>query len=354
MNKSKVTMRDIAAAAGVSVTTVWMVIHDKPGISPDTAEKVWAAINELDYKPRMSVTTPHMDAVGLWIEQSSIPAISDVFYGDVIRGVQAEAERLNMQVVISVFDRNKRGFDLNGLIRNVRGVIVANDGDLPPQTVLQLTARDLPVVLIESYIPGHNFPCVLGDNFMAGYQITRHILDLGHRDIAILKGPSKYSSLVDRLRGCMAAMAEEFLLFPPEWMPEPMSGHPLKGYVQMQEILAQARRPTAVIAISDKTAMGAMEAIREAGLRIPDDIAIGSIDNTRESQFTRPALTTVHIPKYEIGVLAMQKLNRIMMGEELTASKSVVYSELIVRDSCGATRGVASAAPAATRPGPPR
>ena len=338
MSKSKTTMRDIAAAANVSVTTVWMVIHGKPGISPDTAQKVWSAIEKLDYRLRMSSRPPQTDTVALWIEQSSIPAISDVFYGDVIRGVQAEAERLNMQVIISVFDRNKHGFDLNGLAKTVRGVIVANDGDLPAQTVLQLTARDVPVVLIESYTAGHRFPCVLGDNFMAGYQITRHILNLGHRDIAVLKGPSKYSSLVDRLRGCMAAMAEELLCFPPEWMPEPMSGHPLKGYVQMQEILALDRRPTAVIAISDKTAMGAMEAIREAGLRIPDDIAIGSIDNTRESQFTRPALTTVHIPKFEIGVLAMQKLNRIMMGEEPTAYKSVVYSELIVRDSCGAKR----------------
>jgi LacI family transcriptional regulator len=217
-------------------------------------------------------------------------------------------------------------------------VVVANDGDVPPQTVLQLRALDVPVVLIESYIADHGFPCVLGDNFMAGHQITRHILNLGHRNIAVLKGPSKYSSLVDRLRGCMAAMAEEHLLFPSEWMPDPMSGHPLKGYVQMQEILALDSRPTAVIAISDKTAIGAMEAIREAGLRIPDDIAIGSIDNTGESQFTRPALTTVHIPKYEIGVLAMQKLNRIIMGDEITAFKSVVYSKLIVRESCGSAR----------------
>jgi LacI family transcriptional regulator len=335
MSKSKASMRDIASAAGVSVTTVWMVIHDKPGISPRTAEKVWAAINDLDYRPRKSESSPQLSTVGLLIEQSSIPAISDVFYGDVIRGVQSEAERLGMRVVLSVFDRNKRGFDLNGLSHDVRGVVVANDGDLPAQTVLQLTALDVPIVLIESYIADHNFPCVLGDNFMAGYQITRHILNLGHRDVAVLKGPSKYSSLVDRLHGCMAAMAEAHLLFPPEWMPEPMPGHPIKVYVQMQEILALDRRPTAVIVISDKTAFGAMEAIREAGLRIPDDIAIGSIDNTRESQFTRPPLTTVHIPKYEIGMLAMQKLNRIIKGENTTAFKSVVYSKLIVRESCG-------------------
>jgi LacI family transcriptional regulator len=120
MSKSKATMRDIASAADVSVTTVWMVIHDKLGISSHTAEKVWSAINDLDYKPRKSDSSSQLDTVGLLIEQSSIPAISDVFYGDVIRG-QSEAERLGMRVVLSVLIRNKRGFDLNGLIHDVRG-----------------------------------------------------------------------------------------------------------------------------------------------------------------------------------------------------------------------------------------
>ena len=86
MTKSKTTMRDIAAAADVSVTTVWMVIHDKPGISLGTAEKVWSAINALNYQPRKVENSSQLDTVALLIEQSTIPVISDVFYGDVIRG----------------------------------------------------------------------------------------------------------------------------------------------------------------------------------------------------------------------------------------------------------------------------
>jgi DNA-binding LacI/PurR family transcriptional regulator len=160
------------------------------------------------------------------------------------------------------------------------------------------------------------------------------IINKGHREIAILKGPAKYSSLLDRFRGCLAALAEANILVPPEWMPEPISGHPLKGYVQMQEILSQPYRPSAVIAISDKTAFGALQAIQEAGLSVPKYIAIGSIDNTIESQYTRPPLTTVHIPKYEIGVLAMQNLHRLIVEEATIPVKNVVCSELIVRDSC--------------------
>jgi LacI family transcriptional regulator len=134
----------------------------------------------------------------------------------------------------------------------------------------------------------------------------------------------------------MAALAEAGLLIPTAWMPKPVSGHPLKGYVQMKEILEQAEHPTAVIAISDKTAFGAMEAIREVGLNIPDDIAIASIDNTLESAYSRPSLTTVSIPKYDMGVLALQKLNRLIQGEDTVPVKTIVYSELIIRESCGA------------------
>ena len=245
---------------------------------------------------------------------------------------------MGYHVILSTFDRTTGNIDKlkRGLAQKVSGFVVANDGDITPEMVIQLESLSIPIVLVENHIDEHRLPCVLGDNFMAGYQVTRHLLNLGHRKIALLQGPTKYSSLVDRLRGCMAALAEAGLLIPTEWMPKPVSGHPLKGYVQMKEILEQSEYPTAVIAISDKTAFGAMEAIREVGLKIPDDIAIASIDNTLESAYTRPPLTTVNIPKYEMGVLAFQKLHRLIQGEDTVPVKTIVYSELIVRESCGA------------------
>jgi LacI family transcriptional regulator len=331
-------MRSIAEAAQVSPTTVWMVIHEKPGIAPETTQRVWAAIAELGYKVRPAANGNHGESVGLLIEQYSMPVISDVFYGEITRGFQTEAERLGYHVVLSMFDRTTGNIDKlkRGLAQKVSGFVVANDGDITPEMVFRLESLSIPIVLVENHIDEHRLPCVLGDNFMAGYQVTRHLLNLGHRKIALLRGPAKYSSLVDRFRGCMAALAEANLLIPPEWMPEPVSGHPLKGYVQMKEILEEDTYPTAVIAISDKTAFGAMEAIREVGLKIPEDFAIVSIDNTLESAYTRPPLTTVNIPKYEMGVLALQKLHRLIRGEDTVPVKTIVYGELIVRESCGA------------------
>ena len=335
-------MRDVADAADVSLSTVWMVINNKPGVSETTSQKVWDTISDLGYviKSNQTKKAETVQTLGLLIEENTIPAISDVFYGDVIRGFQAEAEELGYQVIFSMFDREKQSLKNvhSSLMPQISGLVIANDGDITPETVKKLQSPNLPVVLIESHIEDHKLPCILGDNFMAGYKITRHILDLGHRDIAILKGPTKYSSLVDRLRGCLAAIAEDGLTIPDYWMPEPIQGHPLKGFMQMREILESPRHPTAVIAISDKTALGAMEAIREDGLNIPNDISIGSIDNTHESSYARPPLTTVHIPKFEIGVLALRSLHDIIQGRNAIPFKSIVYSELIVRDSTGKVR----------------
>ncbi|MFN8450510.1 MAG: LacI family DNA-binding transcriptional regulator, partial [Anaerolineae bacterium] len=314
MAKNKPTMRDVAREAKVSPSAVWMVIHNKPGIAPETSRRIWDTVLRLGYGIRPTPLDHVAHTVGLLIEKGSIPAIMDSFYGDVISGFQSEAQRTGYHVNLVMFDRAHERLDLlkNGFTRSIAGLAVANDGDITPEMVIELEATNLPVILIESHLDSERLPCVLGDNFTAGYIVTQHLLSLGHRAIAVLPGPKKYSSLVDRLRGCMAAMAEAGLLIPPEWLPSPLSGHPLKGYQQMKEIIALRHHPTAVVAISDKTAMGAMEAIREAGLQIPDDIAIASIDNIAESAYSRPPLTTVHIPKLELGVLAFQRLHHLI------------------------------------------
>ena len=336
MRKLNPTMRDVARAANVSASAVWMVIHDKPGVAPETSKRVWEKITELGYTIKDTNRLPAR-TVGLLIEKGSIPAMMDSFYGDIIRGFQSEAQRAGYQVNLFMFDRTTEALNLlkKGVMKSVSGLVVANDGDITPQMVMQLKAPNVPVVLVENHIDDYQLPCVLGDNFSAGYMVTQHMLSLGHREIAVLPGPTKYSSLVDRLHGCRAAMAEVGLLIPPEWMPKPVSGNPLKGYLQMKEILALDHYPSAVIAISDKTALGAMEALQEEGWRIPEDIAIASIDNIVESAYTRPPLTTVHLPKLEMGILAFQKLHHLITSESDIPVKSLVYGKLIVRESCG-------------------
>jgi len=330
------SLRDIAALTDVSIATVSLVLNDRPGISPQTRLRVLEAAARLGYESALPVANHQAKrAIGLMIEHGSIHAMLDIFYGDVIRGFQAEAQRLGYQVLLHMYDASVEGVGVSNLIEQVQGLVIANDGDITPPMVVRLEKAEIPLVLIENHIEGHRLPSILGDNFTAGYTVMRHLLNLGHREIAVLRGPAKYSSLVDRWRGCLAALGEARLTIPEAFLPAPVSEHPQKGYVQMKQILSLNSRPTAVVAISDKTAFGAMSAIKEAGLSIPQDIAIVSIDNVADSIYTHPPLTTYHIPKQEMGMLAMQKLHRIIEGRPEIAVKSVVYGELIVRESCG-------------------
>ena len=344
MRKRKASMRDVAELANVSVSAVSLVVRNKPGVADETRERVWEAIAQLGYVVAEPQDDGRASAVGLLIERGSMPAILDIFYGEVIRGFQTEAQRLGYQVVLHMFDRSEERFDrmYSSLASDVQGFVIANDGDITSEMVEQAQSAHLPLVLIESYVQGQHLPCVIGDNFSAGYAVTRHLLAQGHRDIALLRGLDKYSSLVDRGRGFLAAMAEAQAPIVPEWMPLPTGSLFLRGYAQMRELLKLAHRPTAVVAISDKTAFGALEAIREAGLRIPDDMAVASIDDVAESAHTRPPLTSYHIARADMGVLAMQKLHRLITGEPELPVKSLVYGELMVRESCGARRGAAS------------
>jgi LacI family transcriptional regulator len=338
MARQRSNIRDVAAAANVSPSAVSLVIRGKPGVAKETRERIWAAVSEVGYEvPAAAATAARAQAVCLLIEKGTMPVLLDVFYGDILHGFQAEAQRLGYQVLLHMYDSSA---DTPALLKaslpdEARGLVVANDGDIRPDVVAQMRERALPLVLIENQAADHQLDCVLGDNFEAGYAVTRHLLDLGHRSLAVLRGPTKYSSLVDRLRGSLAAVAEAGLPVPPAFMPEPVSGHPKKGYLQMREVLRRPERPTAVVAVSDKTAFGAMEAIKEAGLRIPHDVAIVGIDDVADSAYTHPPLTTYRIPRHAMGVLAMRKLHHIVISDEAPPAKSVVYGELVVRESSG-------------------
>src|SRR5215212_6863600 len=326
MAKRRSNIRDVAAAANVSPSAVSLVIRGRPGVADKTRERVWAAITELRYEVPVTIsTTTKSQAVCILIEKGTMPVVLDVFYGDIIRGFQAEAQRQGYQVLLHMYDSSADTPALlkESLPEEARGLVVANDGDIRRDVIAQLQDLDIPLVLIENQATDHRLDCVIGDNFEAGYTVTRHLLDLGHRSLAILRGPTKYSSLVDRLRGCRAAVAEEGLLVPEELMPQPVSGTPKKGYLQMREVLRLPHRPTAVVAVSDKTAFGAMEAIKEAGLRIPEDIAIAGIDDVHESAYTHPPLTTFHMPRQDMGVIAMRKLHSFITADRQPPAKTV-------------------------------
>ncbi|MDQ5852804.1 MAG: LacI family transcriptional regulator [Chloroflexota bacterium] len=331
-------MRDVAARAGVSLSAVSLVVNGKPGVGPDKRARVRAAMDELGYVPGgRRYTATETKVLGLLMESLSVPASSDGFYTRIIAGIEEAAYRLGYRLLLHLYRPGVDPIDdIRDLMgRDVDGLIIANDGDVTADVIRQIADMGSPVVLVESYLadPIH---AVTADNFMAGLAITNHLLELGHRRIGALRGPSKYSSLRDRLRGHDVALLEHGIAIEPELQPVPVSGHPKKGYVQMQQLLALREPPTAVFAVSDKSAFGAMEAIKEAGLRIPDDISIAGIDDVAESAYSSPPLTTFHVPKHKLGETAVAILHDLLTTGTQPPARTVLLGHLVVRQSAAA------------------
>jgi LacI family transcriptional regulator len=330
-------MRAVAALAGVSISAVSLAINGKPGVSAANRARVLQAVQELGYVPNGQRAPVGTRVLGLLMETLSIPAAHDRFYAEIVAGIEQAAQRLGYRLLLHLY---RPGVDPIGDIRalmgrDIAGLIIANGGDVTDELIERIARGRTPLVLVENYV-SQPVPAVVADNFTAGLEVTRHLLDLGHKRIGALPGPAKYKSLVDRLRGHTAALLDDGLQPDPELQPRPTPGHPRKGYVQMQELLSLPLRPTAVFAVSDKTAFGAMDAIKDAGLRIPNDISIVGIDDVHESAYTSPALTTYHVPKQELGETAVLTIHGLLDagGKVPAPAKIALMGHLVTRESC--------------------
>ena len=163
---------------------------------------------------------------------------------------------------------------------------------------------------------------------------TRYLIELGHRRIAVIQGPRKYKSLTERYHGCLNALTDAGLGVDIELVQRPLSrGVPNKGYREMKALLSRGEPPTAVFAVSDRTALGAIPAIREAGLRVPQDISVVGFDNMPPDVYPAPALTTVTNERLSMGHIAMQRLHSIIKKPQTTPIQTVMPCELVIRES---------------------
>jgi LacI family transcriptional regulator len=333
-------MRDVAVAAGVSLSTVSLVVNGKPGVSPARRERVLKVIKELNYRTRgRQKSVVETKVIGLLMESLSEASRSEGFYLRIVSGIEETAYELDYQVILHVYrptiDPLNSIRELMG--RDVDGLIIANDGDITSDMIQYLAEAGIPMVLVENF---QNFPihAVTADNFTAGRIMTEYLIQQGHQRIGALCGPEKYSSLRDRMRGYRIAMVENGLPLDPSLQPSPVSGNPRKGYVQTQKLIALPEPPTAIFAVSDRAAFGAMEAIKDAGLVCPDDISVVGIDDVRDSAYTNPPLTTFSVPKYDLGKTAVLILHNLTLDKSIPPARTLLLGNLLVRKSVAPPR----------------
>jgi len=337
-----VTLEDVAKRAGVSPKTVSYVIRNLPGVSEETAKRVWQAINELGYRPNkaarnLATGKESRNELLAFLLPRRFAEVLDPFYYAVLRGAEAEVVKHNYSLIFSAFDDpSQESFVLPKCVLEVSvdGVLVAHYAG---KEFLQiLDKRGIPVVLIDAYLEDWPLNCVITDNEGGAFKAVSHLIELGHRSIACVTGHyKKPSSFRDRVKGYRRALEAHGIAFNEDLLVSIETRHltPEDGYLVTKAFLESKPNVTAIFATNDPLASGVMRAIRELGLRIPDDISVIGFDDVDWAMHTSPALTTIRVFKEEMGRLAVQRLMSIINEPETPPVKLVMPTELIVRES---------------------
>ena len=332
-------MKDIAEDLGVSLMTVSKALRNHTDISQATRNRVLARARELDYQPNWiarSLVTRRTYAVGL-----VIPDLMHSFFAEVAKGVARKIDPLGYQIVISNSeedgDTEDRQLELLAA-RKVDGLIVAPASSRSGSRMLgTLRARNLPCVLIDRTLPGLEANFVGSRDDEIGRMATEHLWEQGCRRIAHIRGTGAANS-VGRLRGYRRALAKLRLEVPKEYV---VTGapHDEDGYQAMRRLLALADRPDGVYCYNDPVAAGAIQAVLEAGLRVPEDVAIVGTGNVHYSDLLRVPLTSVDQGSARIGEEAGDLLVKCMLAKTpLKPRHILVPVRLVVRESSRRTR----------------
>ncbi len=336
MSNGKPTMRDIALQADVSLTTVSLVLNGRPGISPETRQRVMSAASELGYQGPVRRTTGAQETIGLLIEHLPTAPSRDPFNRHIVTSIQAEARRAGYRVTIEFSDADDEpqvGHWAGGW---AAGVLVVGGGDLRPEWVATALEAKLPVVVVDHFIPGIEVATVVSDNFAGANAITNYLLDAGHERIGFLRGPSKYWTLEERKGGYLAALQRAGVPLDSSLIPRRVSHGDEKGYGETLALLDLPRPPSAIFAVSDQTAVGAYRAIASRGLIVGQDISVVGFDDIEVARLLSPPLTTVRNSGSLLGRVAFDRLLGMLQGNGMTtdvAIKWTVPTHIVERES---------------------
>ena len=337
---SNVTLKQIADALSVSTMTVSRAINNRGSVDEKTRQIVLQKAEELGYTPNhiaKSLVSKRTYTIGV-----VLPEISHSFFPRVIRGLEEVATRMNYQLILThsaeTFEREKKAVETLRAKR-VDGIMVSsciqNPADI--EYYRQVAKTGTPFVFFDRCVDGIGISCISVNDKTGARQITQHLIDLGHKKIAHLSGPLGGSIGQKRFEGFKEALSENGIEWDKNLVAE--SGYQEEGgYKAMKKLfkLPQSKWPTAVMAVNDPAAFGAIEAIKEKGLRIPEDISIVGFSDDIRAELLPVPLTTVQQPAYEVGKKAAEKLIRLIENENELHENIEIYTKLLVRSSCGA------------------
>ncbi len=339
MANKRITSQDVANLAGVSRTTVSLVLNEVKGIhiSPETRQKVQDAAEQLGYIPNataQALATRRTRAIGLVMTRSPHHIASDAFLPQIIGGLLDVIREHKLRLLIESVDENHRDRAYLDLVhaKHIDGMILLTPR-MDDAALSKLEESDVPTVLMGK-LNGTRLFSVDVNNRLAAKIAVDYLLDLGHTRIAcISNAPDSYSASPERVLGYMDALegagiaVDEALIFYADFDPQ-------SGFERTEALLQSGKTFTAIFVASDNVAMGVKAALRAAGRRVPEDISIVGFDDIPWAQYSDPPLTTVRLPAQELARTACMVLLDILQGVVPEQKMKILGTELVVRQSC--------------------
>ncbi|MDZ7267747.1 MAG: LacI family transcriptional regulator [candidate division KSB1 bacterium] len=356
-----VTIREVARKAGVSTATVSRVFNHAPAVDADTRRHVLAVARRLHYTPHAagrSLSMKRTDAIGLLL-----PDVYGEFFSEVIRGADQAAQQNRYHLLVSSSHTTREA--LAGALQVMRGRVdglIIMSPHIDAQTLKNNLPRTLPVVLLNCNVADVSFDSFNIDNFHGAYEMVRHLLGHGFQRIAIIKGTEHNLDAEERLRGYCQALGDGGAACAGELV-VPGNFSEASGYEAARRLMTLSPRPDAIFASNDSMALGALSALREMGVRVPEDIALAGFDDIPLARYLSPALTSVHVPISELGAQAIHRLFQVLQKKSrYPRQRAIIPTRLVLRESCGCPRtarpvpaeeaGRAAAAPGVPSPSP--
>ena len=330
----KITIRDVAREAGVSVATVSRVFNDSGPVGEETRQRILDVATRLRYTPdsaARSLITRRTNTLGVLL-----PDLYGEFFSEVIRGIDPTAQQSGYHILVSRSHNDRH--ELEAAMRAMRGRVdglVVMSPDIDAEALVANLPDDCPVVLLNCLVEGNDFDSLNIDNFGGAYAMVKHLLARGHERIAFIAGHERNHDAAERLRAYRAALRDAGAEWRADWE---RSGDftEASGYEAAASLAKLVPRPTAIFAANDSMAIGALSALREAGLRVPEDVAVAGFDDIPIARYMSPPLTSVHVAISELGERATRTLLRAVEEKNQHAKvQDTLPTTLVIRESCG-------------------
>lgn len=331
------TIKDVAKRAQVSTATVSLVIHNNNRISETTRKRVLKAIQELNYHPSRSargLVSKRSGNIGFILSEDHFSR-SEPFYTQIFLGTEFRAREEEYYILLTTVPADiteKTPLPRFVLEKNVDGIILA--GKVPPPLIEGLRQKGLPLVFVDYYPPRGNYPAVMIDNISGGYQATRHLIECRHTRIGFVAGDIEHPSINERFQGYKMALEKAGIPFHPDWVvldaPYPDRKN---GYLAARRLFTTSPDVSALFACNDAMAIGVLQYLKETGKRVPQDVSIIGFDDVEADLSLDPPLTTMRVPKVELGMEALNLMVDILKKNNHALRKVLVPVELIVRGS---------------------